>query len=551
MKPITIGLVLLVAYTHHSLAREITNSDIKDAMLSLLNIVRTSDNKLERHESRERALGEQLKKSLASLEKGHRSLDPLKGAVSRLDERLSNVETILIQKDEREKQQTDKTNESIAALKSSLQQWSDNISNVVRTEIKAIPKPILNNTATDMKLEQLEKNFNKKIDSVISFTEDILKKFAENIKANQPKPIECKKSNLDEEMLNKHFAQIEKLFKKLDTKIAEQDKNITKLQSEILPLNEIAVADEAWHSKMTNVLEKQNQDIKAIEKSLSNTQTLIKAIPVHDNTKDCNNQTIEAIHKVKYELMTKSDEGISIIKPLLLDVKSSGESLQKELTNNITESCKATDETYNSVIKSYDQLKFELQSLPKVEKVMIQTADNVLDVKRKIEHAIHQIGENVKMHNTALNNTIYKRFDDIELSIADTQADALGNLSKKIEHEMSQVWRQIGIMYQQLSSSSTVLDRLQAQTEQYVNGSVSTMDGMEGKVSLITKRMSEIDENLNYLLGRLSLVTQEFDMIREGLGSALDKIKSSFQIVQSKIKDSGPGPHKIDEKALT
>lgn len=66
-------------------------------MLSLVNIFRTSEDKLERHEYREKALGDQLKKNLASLEKKHRALEPLKGMISRLDERLSNVETILLQ----------------------------------------------------------------------------------------------------------------------------------------------------------------------------------------------------------------------------------------------------------------------------------------------------------------------------------------------------------------------------------------------------------------------------------------------------------------------
>lgn len=48
--------------------------------------------------------------------------------------------------------------------------------------------------------------------------------------------------------------------------------------------------------------------------------------------------------------------------------------------------------------------------------------------------------------------------------------------------------------------------------------------------------MGEVDSNLNYLLGRLSLVTQEFNQIKVGLGSALDNIRNSFQIVQNRIE---------------
>lgn len=60
--------------------------------------------------------------------------------------------------------------------------------------------------------------------------------------------------------------------------------------------------------------------------------------------------------------------------------------------------------------------------------------------------------------------------------------------------------------------------------------------------------MTEVDENLNYLLGRLSLVTQEFNQIKTGLGTALDNIKASFKEVQEKANDlSNPGPHPLPE----
>lgn len=49
-------------------------------------------------------------------------------------------------------------------------------------------------------------------------------------------------------------------------------------------------------------------------------------------------------------------------------------------------------------------------------------------------------------------------------------------------------------------------------------------------------------------MGRLSLVTHEFNQIKVGLGSALDEIRGSFQVVQNKVKNVGPGPHKIPDE---
>lgn len=51
---------------------------------------------------------------------------------------------------------------------------------------------------------------------------------------------------------------------------------------------------------------------------------------------------------------------------------------------------------------------------------MLQTSDNVLDTKRRIEYGIHQISlevsEAVKLQSNALNNSIYKRYINFHLS---------------------------------------------------------------------------------------------------------------------------------------
>lgn len=70
------------------------HEDIRDAILSLVTIFRDNSDKLERHEYRERQLGEQLKKALAGLDKRYRSQDQIIGLIS---EKLKSIETKMTQ----------------------------------------------------------------------------------------------------------------------------------------------------------------------------------------------------------------------------------------------------------------------------------------------------------------------------------------------------------------------------------------------------------------------------------------------------------------------
>lgn len=282
------------------------------------------------------------------------------------------------------------------------------------------------------------------------------------------------------------------------------------------------------------------QDLKKFTEEATNQ---LSTLPNLTEIIEITNSTHDLLQEIRYEVIAGNDKGIAKLDAKLSEAQSVLGHGQEEILKTVTDAGVIAEGVYGDITRSYEELLKEVRRSGEVESVLIQTADNVMDTKRRIEYGVHQIllevGDLVKLHSKELNATVNRRFDSLSSTIVDNHTGALTNLTSKIETEISQVWRQIGIMYQQLTASAGALDRLQQQTETYVNGSLETMGSMGGKVSQITGLMAEMDSNLNYLLGRLSLVTQEFNSIKSDLGSALDNIRHAFISVQKKVKEFG------------
>ena len=59
-----------------------------------------------------------------------------------------------------------------------------------------------------------------------------------------------------------------------------------------------------------------------------------------------------------------------------------------------------------------------------------------------------------------MDSQLKDQFAEITSTILSNQTEALGNLTKKVEKEIGQVWRQMGIMYGQVSSSIKILEKV-------------------------------------------------------------------------------------------
>lgn len=95
------------------------------------------------------------------------------------------------------------------------------------------------------------------------------------------------------------------------------------------------------------------------------------------------------------------------------------------------------------VDKSYASLAKEINGLQKVEQVLLDTADGVLDTKRRLEFAVQQIllelGDSIRRQTGDLNSTLARKVDDVTFSVIKDQSTALTNMTSKLENELGQV----------------------------------------------------------------------------------------------------------------
>lgn len=421
--------------------RQNRNEQLRDGLLSLSHSNSELGNTLERHEQRERALGEVIKRGLQTLQKGQKIFDPMRGTLGRLEERIGQLETFLLEKDEKFNEQQTKLNKVIDLIEKLAASQEKQAGNADRLAE-------LSNQVEDMSVNVKE-----------------LRKEAVSI------------TNKQNELPSKLDGSLTALSTKFSGKLDENAAAIEKLQEK----QQSPASNAAWEETVSRDL----QHIKAnLESATSSSNGRANNADNGDQNLfiTLNNRTLDAIADMRHEILTAADQN------QLKTTAKLTETTALMSTANGAQRNGADGPSYSDVKAAIDDIKRDMQSLVKVEQMLALLGDGMLSIKRGQEFNVHKItsevADAIKLNAIEMNETINNQIKAINQTILANHNGAMNNLTQKIETEISQVWRQIGIMYQEVSSSKDALNKLQELTEAYVNGTVSTMDSMEGKVSI-------------------------------------------------------------------
>lgn len=354
----------------------LSNEEIHNTVLSILQSFSMLDNKLERHEQRERSLGEIIKKSLMTLQNGQRIFVPMKGTFSRLEERVSQIETLLLSQEERNTDQQTKLAEAL----DSILKW------MVANGKKSTP---MVESKKENSSEENKDDLEKKIEELNRNIKSLTKEVSE-LKALK---------GVDTENTNKIVELVSSNKNSTEMNIAKMEQKLTQFY---VTNPSVSARTEKWE--------------KDISSALADIQTnLGKSTPGESGSsiEMINNATLNAIERMRTEVMEASDKSFAKTASRIREAHEMIGKLVTDVSDNLITNRVLLNNGLEVATEERTALKKDVESLKELEKMMLKTADNVLDTKRRVEFGIHQIvlevSEAVKDSSKELNSSLAKR----------------------------------------------------------------------------------------------------------------------------------------------
>ncbi|XP_037710097.1 uncharacterized protein LOC119547355 [Drosophila subpulchrella] len=526
----TLQLVFLaliaIGQWHTIAAGPVTNEELRGTIQSLIYSYNQLDNKLERHEHRERALGELLKKALQSLQKGQKSLEPINGIFGRLDERVSQIETMLITQEEKYNAQSDRFNQATDHM---FKWMRENDECFKRPPVSAnLIAPPAAPAAPAIPKEFLEeqRRFNAKL------LEEI-----QNLKASNQKAADQTQKNFE------NLPKGPELLSQIEAKLQEHSASVT------------TAAPPKNNEFEAQLLERLNSLGGKVTELSETVQRPAAPVGLNENDRayiqELNNDTLNALAQLKSESSAVQKSAATETTERLQQTEANIQADVRQLSTDVG----ILNKYFASTNESNAKLNEGLEALSKFNNIMMTNSQVVLDTQRKVDfgtlNVVQRVGKLLEEEMAKLSELLKERFASLDGTVVNTQQEANKNISALLETELNQVWHRIEIMAGEISQSREMLGVIQSASDGYINSTLATMMGLGSKVQETKKHMIDMDENLNFLLGKLALMSSEFANIKKGLAESLEDLRNSFHVLHERMP-TGPGPHNIDKnKYLT
>ncbi|XP_017107304.2 adventurous-gliding motility protein Z [Drosophila bipectinata] len=506
-------------------AGPVSNEELHGTIKSLIYSYNQLDNKLERHEHRERALGELLKKALQSLQKGQKSLEPINGIFTRLDDRVSQIETMLITQEEKYNLQSERFNQATEHMFKWMRENDECFKRPPVSE-KSAPAPAAPAIPEGFLLEQQRVN-KQLLDDIQKLTASVtaLKESSQKAADQTQKDIQS-------------LPKGKELIGQIEAKLQQHSPSVTTVAPPKNNEFEVQILD-----RLTSLGGQVTQLSENVQRP---------APPVGLDEKDrayiqeLNNETLNALAQLKSESSAVQKSALTETSERLQQTEANIQADVRQLSADVG----VLNKYFASANESTAKLHQGLEALDKFNNITMTNSEVVLETQRKVEFGtlsmVQRVGILLGEQVAQLVALIKERFSALDTSVVKIQQEGSKNITGLLDTELGQVWHRIEIMANEISQNREILGVIQAGSDGYINSTLATMMGLGSKVEDTKKHMIDMDDNLNFLLGKLSLMSGEFAKIKIGLADSLENLRNSFHDLHERMP-TGPGPHNIDK----
>ncbi|XP_034944840.1 uncharacterized protein [Chelonus insularis] len=199
-------------------------------------------------------------------------------------------------------------------------------------------------------------------------------------------------------------------------------------------------------------------------------------------------QTISEFRKNLTEVWITSAESEKNLKLILLKNLTDIDAKYQLNTNKIKH---LIHNSSLDIKTQYEKVENDLKILTNGQTIIINIADHILEIKKKIEYGNHQLSAKMDFfldfQNEKVDAALTKKFLELNKNIITNYDQLNGNISYKIEIETSQIWRQINIMSTQIMHNSEAISKFNNTSEAFINRTTKIFDILTTKAFLLLR----------------------------------------------------------------